>query len=466
MQCDRPQNAYFDYGCYYELKEYFDRCKIGAFVEDFLKLYKEPKNANRNIFNSNKNLFIELVTRLGGDSLFMRHGTGMCCKYINYWLNDKLTTEYTNLDKSDFTVFRHFVDEYKKYRKLGSIHKDKCSDYIEPLLGTKKYTRMRILYEIYSVYEKIKKIVHLNHNKSRICSDFSLIVNFYKTLLREHQGDVYLNNRLEFFKELLVSNGDQYNELCNINLSNLLPKPVIPKSYLTYYTTRRPMLQARLPSNIERPKVVPTNVETVTIQKVTLPEEPKQSELEAKTETEVPKELEETAETKAEKELEEIIGQDMKETLGREIDVTIIKHLEEQLTQVSVDEPQEEVVEQIGEGVVDIPVDFQEGLQVDRSEKLDHNVNIFNGHDSSYMHFLPYTNRTTGQEYTTINHQSASLNDKEGFIDNVKSTFSSIVQNVEPAPVLGVSGGMGVLFLLFKVFIILKIYPYAYNKFK
>ncbi|KMZ86068.1 hypothetical protein PVBG_05467 [Plasmodium vivax Brazil I] len=33
---------------------------------------------------------------------------------------------------------------------------------------------------------------------------------------------------------------------------------------------------------------------------------------------------------------------------------------------------------------------------------------------------------------------------------SLKGAFTDIVQNVDPAPVLGVSGGMGVLFILFK----------------
>ncbi|SCA83469.1 Plasmodium vivax Vir protein, putative [Plasmodium vivax] len=41
-------------------------------------------------------------------------------------------------------------------------------------------------------------------------------------------------------------------------------------------------------------------------------------------------------------------------------------------------------------------------------------------------------------------------NDEEGIMKSLQSTFSNIVQNVDPAPVLGVSGGMGVLFILFK----------------
>ncbi|KMZ95194.1 hypothetical protein PVMG_05112 [Plasmodium vivax Mauritania I] len=45
----------------------------------------------------------------------------------------------------------------------------------------------------------------------------------------------------------------------------------------------------------------------------------------------------------------------------------------------------------------------------------------------------------------------------QGVLGQMQNAFSSIVQNVDPAPVLGVSGGMGVLFILFKVFKVLKL---------
>ncbi|EDL42648.1 variable surface protein Vir6-related, partial [Plasmodium vivax] len=41
--------------------------------------------------------------------------------------------------------------------------------------------------------------------------------------------------------------------------------------------------------------------------------------------------------------------------------------------------------------------------------------------------------------------------EEKGFFSNVSDTITGFIREVEPAPVLGVSGGMGVLFLLFKV---------------
>ncbi|KMZ77017.1 hypothetical protein PVIIG_06245 [Plasmodium vivax India VII] len=48
--------------------------------------------------------------------------------------------------------------------------------------------------------------------------------------------------------------------------------------------------------------------------------------------------------------------------------------------------------------------------------------------------------------------------EEKGYLRTVTDAVSGFMKDVEPAPILGVSGGMGALFLLFKVFIVLKIY--------
>ncbi|KMZ96454.1 hypothetical protein PVNG_05439 [Plasmodium vivax North Korean] len=47
----------------------------------------------------------------------------------------------------------------------------------------------------------------------------------------------------------------------------------------------------------------------------------------------------------------------------------------------------------------------------------------------------------------------------------ITGAIIGVLREVEPGPILGVSGGMGALFLLFKVFIALKIYLYVNNTF-
>ncbi|KNA02394.1 hypothetical protein PVNG_01548 [Plasmodium vivax North Korean] len=57
-------------------------------------------------------------------------------------------------------------------------------------------------------------------------------------------------------------------------------------------------------------------------------------------------------------------------------------------------------------------------------------------------------------------------NDELGYFGKMQGVITGVLGEVEPGPILGVSGGMGALFLLFKVYKVLKIYSYVYNTFK
>ncbi|KMZ83195.1 hypothetical protein PVBG_06031 [Plasmodium vivax Brazil I] len=54
---------------------------------------------------------------------------------------------------------------------------------------------------------------------------------------------------------------------------------------------------------------------------------------------------------------------------------------------------------------------------------------------------------------------------EQGTMGKITGAITGVLREVEPGPILGVSGGMGALFLLFKVFIALKIYLYVNNTF-
>ncbi|GAB69508.1 hypothetical protein PCYB_002570, partial [Plasmodium cynomolgi strain B] len=52
---------------------------------------------------------------------------------------------------------------------------------------------------------------------------------------------------------------------------------------------------------------------------------------------------------------------------------------------------------------------------------------------------------------------SGDQGDKGSYFSTITHTISEFINDVEPAPVLGVSGGMGALYLLLKVFNVLKL---------
>ncbi|KNA01723.1 hypothetical protein PVNG_04749 [Plasmodium vivax North Korean] len=53
-------------------------------------------------------------------------------------------------------------------------------------------------------------------------------------------------------------------------------------------------------------------------------------------------------------------------------------------------------------------------------------------------------------KYHASDDDQAAKSNTAGVLGTLQDTLSGIVQGVEPAPILGVSGGMGALFLLFK----------------
>ncbi|CAG9485272.1 unnamed protein product, partial [Plasmodium vivax] len=89
----------------------------------------------------------------------------------------------------------------------------------------------------------------------------------------------------------------------------------------------------------------------------------------------------------------------------------------------------------------------------DRTHRYGREQENMIGTESRYSHHFRTTGSSAELGYLDKSAFAPNLegqNQDDGFISNVKNTLSGIVQNVEPAPILGVSGGMGALFLLFK----------------
>ncbi|KMZ94655.1 hypothetical protein PVMG_02544 [Plasmodium vivax Mauritania I] len=63
-------------------------------------------------------------------------------------------------------------------------------------------------------------------------------------------------------------------------------------------------------------------------------------------------------------------------------------------------------------------------------------------------------------------YPTSEKNQDIGYFGKMQGVITGVLGEVEPGPILGVSGGMGALFLLFKVYKVLKIYSYVYNTFK
>ncbi|KMZ77155.1 hypothetical protein PVIIG_06236 [Plasmodium vivax India VII] len=70
---------------------------------------------------------------------------------------------------------------------------------------------------------------------------------------------------------------------------------------------------------------------------------------------------------------------------------------------------------------------------------------------------LNFSGHSSAKEALGLQNKVGQELEDPSLLGKMKTAFSTMVESVEPAPVLGVSGGMGVLFLLFKVFTVLKL---------
>ncbi|KMZ87887.1 hypothetical protein PVBG_06114 [Plasmodium vivax Brazil I] len=96
------------------------------------------------------------------------------------------------------------------------------------------------------------------------------------------------------------------------------------------------------------------------------------------------------------------------------------------------------------------------GQQAANEHTLAHSIpQLAEGH--TWAHSL--MDQLDPQFYGPENTRAALPGDQEGILDKMKSAISGIGEYVEPVPLMGVSGGMGALFLLFRVLEILSLHP-------
>ncbi|SBS92132.1 PIR Superfamily Protein, partial [Plasmodium ovale curtisi] len=147
--------------------------------------------------------------------------TSNCCRYINYWLNDKAR----NLDKLNKTHF-HFFKEYAECEDDNKTFK--CTSDIY-LLSDEEFNPMNELYELYDAYYvynpfKDKVIVSCTYANEFTRKHNNLV---YKCNYKENNNVCYEIERVrKLFQEDMV----ETRKVCQNNLENLLP---IPDAYAT-----------------------------------------------------------------------------------------------------------------------------------------------------------------------------------------------------------------------------------------
>ncbi|KMZ76786.1 hypothetical protein PVIIG_05387 [Plasmodium vivax India VII] len=372
---------------------------ISKGVLDFEKEYftNKPENIKRL-----SKVFINLKKYLSNAHVFVSssyNGDGTC-DFMSYLLYDGIRKENNgHCDEETFNDFKDFVDSYNK-----STTSSMCYDKLKHL-EFKVYEKKEALYKLYDMFYELDKQKNWPYvqNVCRILG--SLIFNYNKFNEKFYEKDEELLKKLQKLKPLIEEHTWVSKHNCDARLSSL---QTLKSEFLE--RQKQPKIQ-----DAESTLTLLSNqASTVRLERedklITMPSERESQRLDVR------------------EEQLELRGHESQIT---ELGVRGVPQTRTGGAQTAV-EPN---------GILAEATTFAEGTNYQ-----------LNDHRDSLKYTKPFDEHETyfEQQYRNPTVYPQINPNVEGVFVSMKNTLSSIVQNVEPAPILGVSGGMGALFLLFK----------------
>ncbi|SCA59880.1 VIR protein [Plasmodium vivax] len=400
MPCSKAFTGYHSYGCYKEMKRQFvERINETSFniisdVSDFEKSY--PHNERKNLIRLPK-VFTKLQKYLSNHAVFAAAGTyngDATCNYINYLLYDGIRNEnYGYCDEQTFNNFRDFVYDYNtSTRSHICINKLKHLDEHE-------FKKMNALYQLYEWYNKLTS-TYLDKNGR--CDAFGNIIAIYNKALENYDSedgkDDKLIEKLLDLKKLTVESNLPHYSICKYRKYEFKE----PKKYLK----RQEEIEA------------------------------KRRHAEEEIKRQIQKQQQEQEQLQRQKEKEELEKQNLPQR-GKLDTNELLSNRENVLSAALTHE---------------IETEQSFGTESPRGEG--YRVMQEYARPSSFYSERLRTQKEqleqTERGYGGFKDETMDTSTTSGITATITDTISGFIKEVDPAPVLGVSGGMGVLFILFK----------------
>ncbi|CAI7718046.1 hypothetical protein, conserved [Plasmodium vivax] len=391
MASNEEDLRYVEYKYYNDAKNQYDRGIHYVYGEDtldntLLRLRKLNHNLDKNDYIVK--VFFKL---LSNSHAFYDAMTPNYCKYINSWLNKEYNNNYQSKIPK-FDVFKKFVYELNDER-YGNQN-NSCEKYINHL-DPKIINYINFLHSLYDAYNEIKTTPI--RNVTDTCSKIVSLSKSYRISIDDYyDDDKKLYEKLDTIKELILEKIGNLNSDCVNNIYFSTPKKVI-KLQEEEEARKKAAEQER-----ERQEAIRTQRE----------QQLKANELSLRR-----SESGTVGNTPSEEGTSEHIGDQ------RGIRTQVISDLG-QTTQL---------------------LNSLESLQTSGGVLLEK--------DHTREGHFTYANEDKGPQGEVVYDQNGpdrtrigTLGGSTGFPGYITEVF----RYVEPAPILGVSGGMGALFLLFK----------------
>ncbi|CAI7717559.1 hypothetical protein, conserved [Plasmodium vivax] len=389
-----------------QYKKYENLKEDNESKEDFNKNI-ENINTKRKNLNVSDNIFIKLHKILRNSHVFFEGKIiDNYCIYVNYLLNKEVRDLFPLVNESNFHIFHTFAKNFND-NKYGSNNDNACLKYIK----YQKYdvsNKMEILIYLYDRYNVLKSYKGSEHPD--FCSLLSLMGKLYTSAVDNHKDDENFFNKLKEFKLSIEQNEWASNRQCPVKNYIKLPEPEPSKPSEDPDTSK----QARALSQESESHGSSRGQNTLRLEDVS--EKKATQDLLKPPETVDVSEPSEFLESNGEQETRHLPGS--KYSLRRSI-----SGLPENSPHYELFKTQERSAmtsnEQthISSGYGKADTDVMMGAVQDRITEVDPNTQT-----------IP----------------------KDGLLNKMQYFFSETIGQVEPAPILGVSGGMGALFLLFR----------------
>ncbi|VUZ99808.1 PIR protein [Plasmodium vivax] len=218
-QCYGHTGDYFDYKCYKRLKDYYDKYYVSEDGMKYLDEYKNSPGDIKNIISNYYDIFKKLTNNLSGSGLMYYHKS-ITCMYNNYWLNKEIRKKSYNENKNtkSFEVLKKYAHEYSN--KVYGSYKNSCEDYIH-YIDSDKYEKMSKLYELYDMYN-YHKSPHSNITHSD-CDTLGHLIRIHDRsgLMYYHKSITCMYNNYWLNKEIRKKS---YNENKNTKSFEVLKK--------------------------------------------------------------------------------------------------------------------------------------------------------------------------------------------------------------------------------------------------
>ncbi|SCA59861.1 hypothetical protein, conserved [Plasmodium vivax] len=425
MACSNISGEYLSYNCYSKLKRYFDNTNLSDDSKAILQLtIKQLKNKPRN-FNENDKIFSGFACHLQGDGAFLGYYNDATCTYINFWLNNQIQRMYKYVYGSNFDIFLDFSEKFAIERKKKYLFPHSCKTYLRDLGD--EFQKRQILYRFYDLYTELKK--GKNEKTNNIpCDNINLMVSEYNNNKNSIEND---KDFQKHFKDLIniIKNETPHGRTCNNyhKLDYVLPKEIPPPKVEAQEAERDRLITVESSPNGQhtdlghRTDVRETDDKSVLLETEKLPPKP---------------------------------------TLPTEQMVTNVEINPSEVTykeQLHINHSPEDQILTTLQQAEEIPTIIPQGKQIlttlsqDKQEYRTRSLR-----DELNTELAP---RATfpGEESVSLDQKVYPREDTNTIRGNTGGIFGTIgdsvinvLGEVDPVPVVGVSGGMGALFLLFK----------------